>query len=687
MRFRTRLPATLAILAGLALPFLLDGRAADLDTERALKEELAAHPDSASLHVELAATYFRRGTVDGRALAIKAMKRALRLDPQNADYHAMLAEIFFEGTFWNYGVEELRRALELDSGHGFARGRLGEVYLERAAEEWQREWFLRAKEELLEVDSLHDAFHLAQRHLAQCYFDLGKPDSAVAVIEHMPADSLDTDDLLILGMAHSEAGDLSASFDAFSTALETMDEKTRSRYTSVALLATREETGAISDTRPARAASEAALLWKRRDPNPATEVNERLVEHFARVAFADLHFSVWRLDRPGSQTDRGEVYIRYGRPLAWFYDPFGTGICADETTLPRPSTERGRTSLGPDPDTDQNLGDRYRRRLFKTSRPRWTWQYRDFSLSFDDVFMNGDFTFPYEQDWSAYIYAYLKKELPEVYQSQIKRHMRVVLDVINLMDSLGRTGLKIVFACDTRGLEYEPHFEWPAGKFDIELAVLDSVYGDIARSRFEVDLRADSSVLYQTRFPLIGTYLVHVPPGSTLAAISVKSKINGAEGSTRRVIRARKFREHLDLSDIEFRFTADGPPNPSRVYLKRGKAYIAFSIYNLSTDESGTGAAEVSYRITGRKVTPSTFRRFLRFFSVDDEAGEHDVIASLWSKYDLRSKGSREDQVIGFDLSTLSSGEYEVEITVTDSLSGRRAVSRSRFVVASEIDL
>jgi GWxTD domain-containing protein len=684
MRFLSVLAVTLALIAVLVHVRSPGSRAAD--DERVLKELLAVHPDSASLHVELAALYFSRGTIEGRMLGAKAMKQALRLEPRNADYHAMLAEIYFEGTFWNYGVEELKQALEIEPEYGLARARLGKAYLDRAIEEWQNKSFQKAKEELLRVDSLQQVYRLARRHLAQCYFDLGKPDSAIAVLESLPTDSLETDDLLLLGMAYSEVKDLEPSFEAFSRALNGMDDETRARYTSVELLAAADEVRALSDMRPA-AESETALFWRKRDPNPATQVNERLIEHLARVAFADLHFTIARLDRPGSKTDRGEVYIRYGRPLAWFYDPFGTGIFADETVLPTPTVPGPRSLADRSRDADEEAGDRYRARLFKASRPRWTWKYRDFSLSFDDVFMNGDFTFPYEQDWSAYVYAYLQRELPEIYETQIRRRMRVVLDAINLMDSLGRTGLKIIFACDTRGLEYESRFEWPQGEFEIEVAVLDSLYRDIARSRFEVDLRADSSVLYQTRYPLIGTYLVQVPPGSTLAAISVESKVNGAAGFTRHAIRARRFAEHLDISDIELRFTSDGPPNPSRIYLKRGKAYIAFSIYNLSTDGSGTGQAEVAYRILGLKRTPSTFKRFLRLFSARFQVETKEVVTSIWGKYDLRSKGSRKDEVIGFDLSPLSVGEYEVEITVTDKLSGRITSNRSGFVVASEIDL
>ena len=51
-------------------------------------------------------------------------------------------------------------------------------------------------------------------------------------------------------------------------------------------------------------------FWNARDSNPATVVNERLVEHYRRVMYARYHFSQGQhpYDR------RGEMYVRYGAP-------------------------------------------------------------------------------------------------------------------------------------------------------------------------------------------------------------------------------------------------------------------------------------------------------------------------------------------------------------------------------------
>ena len=52
-------------------------------------------------------------------------------------------------------------------------------------------------------------------------------------------------------------------------------------------------------------------FWRRRDPDPDTEVNEYLEEHFERVAYANEHFAS---GIPGWKTDRGRIYIMYGAP-------------------------------------------------------------------------------------------------------------------------------------------------------------------------------------------------------------------------------------------------------------------------------------------------------------------------------------------------------------------------------------
>ncbi len=52
-------------------------------------------------------------------------------------------------------------------------------------------------------------------------------------------------------------------------------------------------------------------FWQRRDPTPDTEENEFKEEHYRRIAYADERFAA---GIRGSRTDRGRIYIMYGKP-------------------------------------------------------------------------------------------------------------------------------------------------------------------------------------------------------------------------------------------------------------------------------------------------------------------------------------------------------------------------------------
>ena len=52
-------------------------------------------------------------------------------------------------------------------------------------------------------------------------------------------------------------------------------------------------------------------FWQRRDPTPDTEENEFKEEHYARIAYANEHFAA---GIPGWKTDRGRIYIVFGKP-------------------------------------------------------------------------------------------------------------------------------------------------------------------------------------------------------------------------------------------------------------------------------------------------------------------------------------------------------------------------------------
>jgi GWxTD domain-containing protein len=52
------------------------------------------------------------------------------------------------------------------------------------------------------------------------------------------------------------------------------------------------------------------LFWRRRDPDPDTDENEYREQYYERIAYANEHFAS---GIPGWKTDRGRIYIMYGK--------------------------------------------------------------------------------------------------------------------------------------------------------------------------------------------------------------------------------------------------------------------------------------------------------------------------------------------------------------------------------------
>ena len=72
-------------------------------------------------------------------------------------------------------------------------------------------------------------------------------------------------------------------------------------------------------------------FWLRRNPNPDSPENEFREEHYRRIAYANEHYAA---GKPGWKTDRGHIYIAYGKPDSTDSHPAGG-------TYERPMDEGG----------------------------------------------------------------------------------------------------------------------------------------------------------------------------------------------------------------------------------------------------------------------------------------------------------------------------------------------------------
>ena len=175
-------------------------------------------------------------------------------------------------------------------------------------------------EKCIKVDPrFRDAYY----QLGLVHFESSQPEGLVRVSKQLLKQmSDDKDGLLFCGLGFQSLGNEEVAYKYYTRALRQMDPEERAMMESVDLIATKEEhkqiaLASVQDTSQTWEDSAArARFWRRQDPLFLTEFNERRMEHYGRVAYANLRFSRPSRRIEGWQTDMGKAYIRFGRYLS-----------------------------------------------------------------------------------------------------------------------------------------------------------------------------------------------------------------------------------------------------------------------------------------------------------------------------------------------------------------------------------
>ena len=119
---------------------------------------------------------------------------------------------------------------------------------------------------------------------------------------------------IFLGLAFQESLEWGAARAAFDDGLALLPPAERAPYDDVSFLLNEEDGASYGRLEAERAREYERILWAKSDPLFLIPENERLMEHVARVAYAELAFGDPERSRPGWSSDRGRVFIRYGMP-------------------------------------------------------------------------------------------------------------------------------------------------------------------------------------------------------------------------------------------------------------------------------------------------------------------------------------------------------------------------------------
>jgi GWxTD domain-containing protein len=162
----------------------------------------------------------------------------------------------------------------------------------------------------LKADSTHGG---AFRRLAIHYVDRGAYDDAEIVSRSFKKFVPDSPlSYMMLGLIYQRTSRDSLAELEFEEGLSRAPAEIVAHYTDVTALLRESQAELYRDSDPETRTWLEELLWRKSDPLYLTPANEVRAAHLARVTFADFYYEDPTSGALGSQTERGQVYVRYG---------------------------------------------------------------------------------------------------------------------------------------------------------------------------------------------------------------------------------------------------------------------------------------------------------------------------------------------------------------------------------------
>lgn len=648
------------------------------DTTKAelfFKESIRNYGDAAS-HFELAKIYLNKKTFTSRNLAYENFRTAVMKEPDNIEYRFAFANLMKDFARVS-SFDEFKKILAMDSSQVNAWLSLGELKAEdfseynlsvRAMDEFYGSLQEFADEDFKESETYfknalaYDSLNRdASLKLSLLYEEAGLYEKGISLLTRLINHNRgDKEIYLWLGLLYYKTSKFSESHNYYKTALAMMSDEEKYDFTtaSVKMMFEPAYEDIVKNLSGKGLHDFIEAYWQAADPLYLTDFNERLLEHYSRVAYANLHFSVPSMEITGWKSNRGEVVIRYGEPL---------------------NRMRIRPSMG---DTRVNM---------KTD----VWNYENMTVAFTDMTLSGNFLFaspPAEKDkvqpqFGGDTYSYmqtLRRLWPIYYKPKFEGpELKLAYDIVQFKNSEKRNHADVILcyelpASDSlfRGgidsINYKYGFFFMDKDYDEQLRKtgvekINKSYGDTtAIKNFTITTRADSG---HTSFEIIRE----------------KDK---AAYSNRKKTTIRKFSNlKLDLSDVVLAADVKAGttsenyfarkeigilPNPSKEFSKNKPLFIYYEVYNLKKGIDSLTNFEQRINIAEyeeeKKGIEGAVSSVIDFFSPKGEEG-----ITLTSNYQTLEI---DPQIfLQLDLSKYPANKYLITITVKDKLENREVKS------------
>lgn len=511
-------------------------------------------------------------------------------------------------------------------------------------------YFDEAEKYLMLATKYDSSFFEAYITLAYLYEDSGEYQKAIEAIKQLLVkEETDFSYHTTLALLYFRFGDMELSNKEFQRAISLMPIEEKNDYLVntvkmfLPVILTRDKTVTENKIR-----KEIDVYWVSKDPIVLTDANERLVEHFARVAYANLRFGAEGLKLKGWKSDRGEALIRYGFP--------------NKRMRYRPHLEPGGV------------------RIIKTD----VWIYNDFTLAFTDEYLTNQFQFSSPNSDSKAIPQYpgntddlvkldLRGSKPEIYFPKTKGPIFSVPYKAYQFAASDKNKTDVYVGYQINYEDTATTKEQFSQGYDVGLFFNDGGFNRKFEKKQTVTFNERSgaqcnhSILMQT-----------LPQNGNLAFELMRKKDSGV-ASYHGKFSVKSFRgNELQISDLllakelELEKKLEGAierknisvvANPTNQFNSKDHVFLYYEIYNL-----------------GKKSSYTDFEQKLTI----QKKGDDGIIGSVLSVVGLDGKGNKimltsnyqtEEQdpqmYLQLDMSKYDAGNYLVTVSIKDKNSGK----------------
>ncbi len=615
-------------------------------------------------------------------------KRALRADPDMAEAQYHLAGVYLE-TRKRRAREAFERVIDMDGQYPDAHFQVG-LLLE---DDGKRHEAISAYQQEMKANPAHPR---AGIRLARLWLSLGNSEEAVNTLAgllkaagdaRVPANR----DLAVIALMNRDFERANELFGVYFSFLPDAEQR---RYQDITLVADDEELARYEAAAPGERDALAARFWNRRDPTPLTPENERLLEHYRRVAYALEHFA-----KPdGGWDKRGEVFIRLGDPdhvSRWDDIQAERNREVQETRVN--FVNQSRIALPISPGLP----------IFPVAaNARWEyWIYTQvdggIEITFAEVFKGRRYDFaPFPLRVAPHVGIHLAGFQGGVVMQNVvaSRPSRYSNDFADLPIDF------YYYPADFKGPEsttrLEVYYGLPASEvvrlnvdegtdlilLDRGVAVFDSLWNEVHREVDQMAFKAPTNQQVEDGAFIPGVMPVDLPPGTYHMALQVRDVVSGKSQVYQQAVVLEDYHgpSGLLISDIELAFATEPTDEPSGDYVKNGlkvvpmsslafrshqNAFVYFEIYNLKQDAFGQTRYRVEYTLRSqrKRALPARVLHGLgRVFRLSEK--DREVVIA----YD--QAGSLPDEVayVELDLTETQEGGQLVRVAVTDLLADER---------------